>query len=202
MVRELVPHVWSARQLGRGFGERTGFSGAISALARTTAPRSLQGFQGSREDQKARREQKARRIRRLAGTTGSCKDQKEPEEARQEQQTLFRTHRSTPFVAQGSALRSAPFFAPPPPPPFEALQERSRRGAFLLPGRVTPRIHHSGASCSTPSPFSPSATTIRLKIQAGEIRAGDTLPGPRRSLCCSYPASFTRPAEIVAARCV
>ena len=32
-----------------------------------------------------------------------------------------------------------------------------------------------------------------------EKQAGDVLPGPRRSLCCSNPASFTRPAEIVAA---
>ena len=45
-----------------------------------------------------------------------------------------------------------------------------------------------------------SGGRFRREIQAGEIRAGDVLPGPRRSLCCSYPASFTRPAEIVAAR--
>ena len=32
-----------------------------------------------------------------------------------------------------------------------------------------------------------------------EKQAGDVLPGPRKSLCCSNPASFTRPAEIVAA---
>ena len=32
-----------------------------------------------------------------------------------------------------------------------------------------------------------------------EKQVGDVLPGPRKSLCCSNPASFTRPAEIVAA---
>ena len=31
-----------------------------------------------------------------------------------------------------------------------------------------------------------------------EKQVGDVLPGPRKSLCCSNPASFTRPAEIVA----
>ena len=91
---------------------------------------------------------------------------------------------SVPFVARGSALRSAlrsaPFLVPPP---FAAFPEKSRRGAFLLPGRVTPRIHQS-EKAAPPLPLLTkhdddsdedsrgrnSGGSFRREIQAGEIR--------------------------------
>ena len=114
--------------------------------------------------------------------------------------------RSTPFVAQGSALRSAPSFAPPL---FEAFRERSRKGAFLLPGRVTPRIHQSGRA-APPLPLLTKRDGHQEGDSGGRNSGGRfrrekfgremSFQAPRRSLCCSYPASFTRPAVIVAAR--
>ena len=72
-------------------------------------------------------------------------------------QELLKVLPVRPFVARGSAP-SLPFFAPPP---FEAFREASRKGAFLVPDRVTPRIHQSGASCPTPL-----VLTKRIGIQA------------------------------------
>ncbi len=83
----------------------------------------------------------------------------------------------TPFVGWGSALRSAPRPAPfLAPPSFETLPEKPRRGAFLSPGRVTPRIRQSGEDAPPPPPFSLSTTRegrFGREIFARAFWAGD-----------------------------
>ena len=162
VVRELVPR---AARVVRSTA-RTGFwgtDGVCSALS----PRSLTGFQGSREDRGIGRNNKLAGNNRLGqGTKGT--------------RSSLGTRRhepssSAPFVARGSALRSAlfstPFFAPPPPPLRGVSRKISKGGVPPLWPRHTahPPI---GSELRHPSPFSSRVTTIRLKIHAGEIRAG------------------------------
>ena len=128
------------------------------------------------------------RIEGSAGTTGSRKEQKEQEDFA----GTRRRHEpssSTPFVARGSVLRSALFSAPAlAPPPFEAFPERSRRGGVPPPWPRHTAHPPIGSELPHPSPFSPSATTIRLEIQAGEIRAGDSGGRFRREIFFQAPA--------------
>ena len=103
-----------------------------------------------------------------------------------------------PFVARGSSHRSAPFFAPPP---FEAFRGSSRKGAFLLPDRVTPCIHQSGASCPTPPPSHQarrlSGERFRREKFGREMSGGRPPPGaPARTFsaqsCVPHPSRGDR----------
>ena len=105
-------------------GKRTGFSDAFFALAH--------GIQGSRKDQKGEEEEAApgTRIRQEQNPTLQEQDL-DDQPTNDPRETAYDPSSSVPFVARGSALRSAlcsaPFLAPPP---FAALAEKSRRGAL------------------------------------------------------------------------
>ena len=121
--------VCSARQHGRGFGETDGVFRCF-LHARSRDPGLMQGPKKADERKTGRNNRQEARIRRCRNRTSTTTNQPSREASS-----------SVPFVTRGSALRPAPFLAPPP---FAAFPEKSRRGAFLLPGRVTPRIHQSG----------------------------------------------------------
>ena len=130
---------------------------------------------------------------------------------------------TTPSCTKGSSALNSPRppvcssgLRPVAPPrsllhlPSRRFEKGLDRGAFLLPDRVTPRIHQSGASCPTPPP---SHQARRLsgwrfrqdkfgrEIQAGEIRAGDVRretspPVPARTFsaqsCVPHPSRGDR----------
>ena len=110
------------------------------------SPCSLTGFQGSRDDQRS----KAKRR------------QDEPED---EPRTLL----VRPFCSAGLRPSLRPVLGSTP---LRGVSRKVSKGGVPSPWprhTVHPPI---GSELRHPSPFSPSATTIRLKIQAGEIRVG------------------------------
>jgi len=145
VVRELVPRAARVvRSTARtGFwGNGRGLFGAISALAH--------GIPGL-----ARGTGTGRRRRR--SSPGTRKD--EPIGTRTRRRTLL----VRPFCSAG--LRP---LLHPPSRRFQKSLEGGRSSSLAASHRVSTnreKLRH-------PSPFSPSATTIRLKIHAGEIRAG------------------------------
>ena len=98
--------------------------------------------------------------------------------------------------------------------PSKRFQKSLKGGAFLLPGRVTPRIRQSGEDAPPPPPFSLSTTRegrfgrelFEREFWAGGL-GGRYLGGSfgREMFLCALvaatPAPSIRPVEIVTARC-
>ena len=203
VVRELVPRV--ARVVRPT--ARTGFWGNGRGFP-ALSPRSLTGSRARARIKRAQREQKARRINNSLGlahcTLGLARGSKGTRNptgttSRPEPEDEPRTLLVRPFCSAGLRPSLRPVLSSTP---LRGVSRKVSKGGVPPPWPRHTAHPPIGSELRHPSPFSPSATTIRLKIPAGEIRAGDVLPRPRGSLCCSDPASFTRPVEIMAARCI
>ena len=122
-----------------------------------------------------------------------------------------RSAKSNRIKKAGSLKRSQidPFCSTglrPVAPPCSLLHPSSRR---FEKGLVRGRSSSLTASYRASTNPERAAPPLPLLTKRDDHQAGDSggrksggrfLPGPCRSLCCSYPTSFTRPAEIVAAR--
>ena len=184
--------------------KRTGFSGAISALAHGI-PGLAQGPKGRRkedwQEQQTRSKDPTLQEQNLDDQPTN-RDPRETAAAFDKKQHQPRCLLVLPCSNAG--LRPSLHLAPRPIPcstPLRGVSRKVSKGGVPPPWPCHTAYPPIGRGCATPPPSHPvrrrsGGRFAREKFER-EFQAGDVLP----RLCCCHPASFTRPAEIVAARC-